>query len=53
MEKQKATFKVFSHKPGGVCLDLGDGEAWYEAHRKSERLCGGAATQHRGVGYCG
>ena len=28
MEKQKATFKVFSYKTGGVCLDLGDGEAF-------------------------
>jgi len=34
MEKQKATFKVFSHKTGGVCLDLGDGEAWYELTEK-------------------
>ena len=34
MEKQKATFKVFSHKTGGVCLDLGEGEAWYELTEK-------------------
>ena len=34
MEKQKATFKVFSPKTGGVCLDLGDGEAWYELTEK-------------------
>ncbi len=34
MEKQRGTFKVFSHKTGGVCLDLGDGEAWYEPTEK-------------------
>ena len=46
MEKQKATFKVFSHKTGGVCLDLGDGEAWYELTEKVKDYVEGCnATQ--------
>ena len=31
MEKQIAKFKAFSRKTGGVCLDLGDGEEWFNA----------------------
>ena len=30
MEKQKATFKAFSNKTGGVCLDLGSGDVWFK-----------------------
>jgi hypothetical protein len=34
MEKQKAKFKVYSAKTGGACLDLGNGEDWYQPTEK-------------------
>ncbi len=34
MEKQKAIVKAISTKTGGVCLDFGDGEAWYTPTEK-------------------
>jgi len=34
MEKQKAKFKVYSAKTGGACLDLGNGDDWYQPTEK-------------------
>jgi hypothetical protein len=34
MEKQKATFKAFSNKTGGICLDMGEGQAWFTPTEK-------------------
>ena len=34
MEKQKAIVKAISTKTGGVCLDFGNGEAWYTPTEK-------------------
>jgi hypothetical protein len=34
MEKQKATFKAYSKKTNGVCLDIGEGDVWYTPTEK-------------------